>query len=201
MHIETENRAISQELQALHKLIADNGAFFHPSLKVIEKGGELSLASDLPAQSRDRLIAVPENCLPSIDDYDFSVCDGRILFKQKSGVEPSTLKTKLLEHQINIFNESEKLHQHRQSSIWFNLPDHPELQDHIIKGRAEAPNSTRFQGYKNQNMDDHLLLESFFKTRVFAFKNCKEDNITSLLMPFIDFANHHPQAHRIMQTL
>jgi hypothetical protein len=180
--ITSDDPAVAQLLGGLVAALAAEGAVFHPAVGLVCANGGLSMQSDLPPESRELLVQIPEHCVPSVRDFHFSVAGDALVATPSDGAPP--LQARLMAQLVALYNATGKLREHAATSPWFAFPDHPALLNRLTAGRSDE---TRIAPLLRSGERDAALLASFFASRCLQAWNDRED----LVMPIVDFANHH----------
>lgn len=180
--ITSDDPAVARLLGDLVGELAAEGATFHPGLELVCAGGSLSMQSDLPPDSREVLLRIPEHCVPSIRDFQLTVAGDALAATPNAGTP--ALQARLMGHLVGLYNATGKLREHAATSPWFAFPDRPALLSRLTAGRSDE---TRMAPLLRSGERDAALITSFFASRCLQAWNDRED----LVMPIVDFANHH----------
>jgi len=195
MELVCDKAPVQNAISALHDICMREGAVLHDKLRMSVAGdGAIWLESTLPADSRDTLVSLPESCLPSLENARLAVEDGAIrLTERLPGLGDA--QAECLTHMLAVYNATGKLAAFRETTPWFALQDAPALLDRLAAGRAGAPRVAELRERTRAGTDDAVLLDAFLGTRKYgAVKSAGGSVSHSVLMPFIDYANHHNQA-------
>jgi hypothetical protein len=189
MELVCDNKAVEKEVAALHDICEDQGAILHNDLRMVVERGNIWLESDLPADNRDVLISLPQSCLPPIDQVSFKLTGNDI---EIESIEPGVLsdtQERCLQHMLAIYNATGKIRQHKETSPWFALAKAPDILAHLVSGRKGAPKIEHLcERLLDEGPSDALAIDSFLGTRKYGALG------SAVLMPFIDYANHHGQS-------
>jgi hypothetical protein len=190
MELVTENKAVQREVAALHDLCEAEGAYFHEHLRmVVANDGAMWLESTLTADQRDVLVSLPDSCLPRVDPVTFKLVGDDIEIEAIEDGALSDTQERCLKHMLAIYNATGKIAQHRETSPWIALDHAPALRDLLASGRRGAPKLMENQDRVNrEGVSDDFVIRTFIGTRQYGALG------DSVLMPFIDYANHHPRA-------
>jgi len=187
-----DNNEIKLSLEKLYKKIVSNGGWLNPEIIIHELKGELSVSSKLDAAVNEPLIRIPEECLPTINDFDLYIENDELSIRT-SHSNANDLHMCLVELMLDIFNQTRKLSWHRKTSPWFAFSKSPSLQDKLFEGRASAPKIAKHYDLYKSGDYDQLLIDTFLGSRTLNFKSSASRLAKPRLMPFIDYANHHRQ--------
>lgn len=190
MRINSENNEIKNVLERHRDLLIANGGKFHSDIEVIESNGDFRIISNVAKDDHEELISIPGHCLPTVDDFELSVENDELIIK--SCKEAATgLQRQLFEDIITLYNLSGKVKQHKASSLWLGLKNCPQLLDYLIEGRTSAVKIKKFYDLFKSDDVEQLVLKTFIGSRVLNYKGSDPDKARSVIMPFIDFFNHH----------
>ncbi len=193
MIIESDNKELEESLKRLAKLVRDAGGYIGDGLRIKAENGDLSVLSDLDAGVTNELVAVPRPALIPIDDFHLTAKDDEFVYSGEKQEYPQ-ITVDLLKTMLEIYNLTGKLKSHRQSSTWVSLANDQETLSKLCAARSEAPaimDNMMMLAAKNPA---GFVLKSYLKTRTLAFRPTAEADAFRVLMPIIDFANHHPRA-------
>lgn len=187
-----DNNEIKLTLRKLHKKIVDNGGWLNPEVVIHESKGELSVRSNLDATDNEILIRIPEECLPTINNFEFYIENDELRI-QTSHSRANDLYICLIELMLDIYNQTQKLSWHRKTSPWFAFSKFPRLLDKLYEGRASASKVHKYHDLYKSGDYDQLLIDSFLGSRTLNFKSSDSKKAEPRLMPFIDYVNHNQQ--------
>lgn len=191
LRIDVDDGEIARELTALASLVKAEGATLSPNVTIEGRGGDLRVTSDLPADPNATILAMPDSCLPGLAAAELYVAGDDIRVR-RHGDGVGATQARALEHMLAVYNLTGKLAAHREASPWFALDGAPEVVDKLAAGRAGAPKVDAFHIDWRDGARDQLLLTTFLNTREFGAKGgVGRAEATSVLMPFIDYVNHH----------
>jgi hypothetical protein len=94
-----------------------------------------------------------------------------------------------MEAMLDLYNLTNKLAVHRQTSPWSLVASHPEILPHLLSGRTPEYRDLIVSGKR-----DEVVLKSFFKTRVLGYTETETSPSYAVLMPILDAMNHHSDA-------
>jgi len=191
MHIDSDDRELEVLLRQLETLVHKEGGFLHPALRVVSRGGNLWVESD--AQSGEALVRLSPGCLIPIDEARLLLSGSEIVVETCSEKVSSGQKA-LLDCMLTIYNQGNKVELHRGYSPWSAFSAVPELLDRLYFARKDAPKISHYRDMARQGDLDRLLLEHYIGSRPLRYRVNPEDPASPayrVLMPFIDFFNHH----------
>ncbi len=187
----------------LEDVLRSHGAFFHPDLVVREDGGNLFLTcsgslnstirSPAGTISPEHLICVPESCLPPVDRFELKVQDNAMVIEN---VSPDVPKSQLIcfEIMLEVLNCCGKLEFYAKTNPWLSLNSEPEFLNLLIQGRGYAPKVTGYHDKWQKGQLSDILLQGFLGSRYFGLDSDIYGGKVQILMPFIDYLNHHNDA-------
>ena len=186
MNIDTFNPELEKCLQGLEALVLAEGAFLHPQMTVRERKGSFDIRSGLEASVHDRLIRMPITCLPPVEAFDMYVCGNDICIRS-TAPGTSSVHVRCMEAMLAIYNISGKLADTRKQSPLFVLAPYPEILGILLGVKDGTVKFERKRRQMENGLLDELLLASFIGTRFFRLP----DQSGHVLLPFIDYINHH----------
>lgn len=187
INIESDDAEIERLLRDLAQQVLDSGGFLHPELKIRTRQGEIMVESN--ASRPGPLVRLPGSCLLPIDEVKFDL-DGDDIVVSSHASGYGRDKRAMLDTLIAIYNYGKKIHHHRGEMPWLAFAETPELLDTLYQARADGPRPNKFYKLAKEGNLEQLALESFIDSRTlhYLFSNQPPQ---SVLMPFIDFFNHH----------
>jgi hypothetical protein len=188
MELVCDDKTIQKEVSKLHDICVSEGAILHEALRMVVDGDSMWLESKLQPENRAVLISLPDSCLPRLEPVTFKVSGNDIEIDAIEEGKLTQTQERCLRHMINIYNATHKLAGHKKTSPWFALADAPELLETLVAGRKGAPRVMELFDRTMAGVDDDFLVDSFLGTRKYGALG------PSVLMPFIDYANHHSQS-------
>lgn len=184
-----ENPALEKVLSELLTLIIEHGGYVSDNITLMEEKGELRILSDLPEENNDVLIILTDACLPRIEEFMITVQgDELIAIAKSSDVEESHIAAMGL--MMNIYNITNKLAKHRETSPWLALKKSPEIMGKLYEARFEAPKIKQYYEQYESMEYNGLLIDTFLGSRTLAVNPNGGGDSYRCLMPFIDFLNH-----------
>lgn len=192
MKYNCDNPEVEKLLIRLENITRSHGACFHPDLTVNLKNGDLHISCKTKLMPGEKLIEMPEACLPSKEKFQMRV-QGRAIVIESIEADVPDYQVACFEVMTEIFNLCNKIDTYSQTNVWLALNDETEFLDQLVGGRNKAPKVNKYHGLWQEGQLDRLLLESFFGSRWFSLKS-KINSQQQVLMPFIDYLNHHQQA-------
>ena len=174
------------------------GASFHPLLRIVEDGGDLSIRSFASYDDEQRLIVIPLRCMPILSDFKLAISADKLLSYTLSQSVLNKDAHRIMDNMLAIYNATGKLKSWAATYPLLTLREYPELVDKLYALRALCPNIQTFKKLYDEKKWDELLLESFVGSRKFNFtpKLLKvigidaDETDRSGLLTVIDFLNH-----------
>lgn len=195
MIIDCDSPEVEKRLELLLEIVTAQGAFIHPALTLRCRNGELSLHSALTEADSSLVIKLPSASLPLVDSFGLKLKGSEISIGEvKDNV--SREQQRIMELMVEIYNLSGKIASTRSQSPWTALASCPEVL-HLLAGVRKGCRKTekRKQFLEGGELDD-LLLAVFIGSRTFKSKEPPGE----VLMPFVDYINHHFLAPGFMST-
>jgi len=179
-------QTIEKLLEALHDEITGAGGVIHDRVRLCERGGDFSVEAPRDISPREIIISIPQNLLLPISGFDLrlegnDICGGQI------DADISTAQRKLMDIVLGLFNETAKVAQHREQSLFPLIERAPDVLASLsLPTKPErAPD----------NLAETSLLDHFLNARVLSVpSNHPKGGLQKVLMPVIDFLNHAPRA-------
>lgn len=189
INIESDQPELRRALENLVEEVERGGGWFHESLSLVAESGSIRVESSLPAGKAELLMSVPGQILLPIDEVSMRVSGDDILID--SFADSATPEwRRLFEMVIGIYNLCGKIPAHRAASPRFGFPADGDIARLLAAGR-EARSHSAETG--NQG-----LLDDFIHSRLFSHDGVSPGKRREVLMPAVDFFNHHPDANGFM---
>jgi hypothetical protein len=188
--IVSDDRDIERSLKKNVMLAESAGTVLNEGLVIKCLEGALSV--EAPAVNvGEILIRLPLECLLPVELFQLSVAGDEIVIRSHEAAL-SDQCVGLMEALLELYNLAGKLARHRRNSPWTLAASHPELLPHIAQ-RLPADLSLMFDKFRNSADVDELMVESFLHSRTFNYRENEKLPPFPVLMPIIDFLNHHLQ--------
>ena len=193
--IETDNPYIEKELIKLENLVTEGGGGIHSDLVMFSEGGGLAIKTKEPMERGREIIRLSRDVLLPSDKYIVSVKgeDFEIAFPKDSTF--STLQKKIGESMITLYNLTKKVQMQKEFSFLLSVADYPGLVDAIGAGRGLGVNLEEWRKKVHAGLEgdefNRFISETFLKTRHLGYNDHIRSSSVSILMPIVDFMNHH----------
>lgn len=176
--VDSDNPALGRLLYDLINLVTSNGGHVHPGVRLRARDGQLGIHCGRSMCDADTsLFRLPRELLVPVDSIQWAARDDQL--QAISGTEPLTpLQRDLLALHVDLYNASHKL-------PWAvgNLP--------ALALRSHTPLLQALQAIRpGFGQETPQAARAFVRTRVFKLEGSR------VLMPLIDFLNHHPKGGR-----
>jgi hypothetical protein len=183
-------------LRKICDLVRGNGGFIHDDLIIGCRGVELFVHAPDTIAANDIILSLnPKTILP-LDMFTLGLDGDDIILKEH---DPSleSAQIALMQEMLVLYNLSGKIKDHRENATWMLLLDDPELMA-LLMHTSELKTQKSVDDLAVMSADE-LCLTTFIRTRQLGLKkeNVKEtekDAYHKIIMPLIDFLNHHPSA-------
>lgn len=185
MRIIADDPEFERHLVRLHDLIVSNGGFVHEECVIVVRDGDLRVEAPRSVPEGVEFVRVPEALLLPVEDFGLYLDEDEIRIGTPSD-SISPVQAELMESMIAIYNISGKIRNHRIGS-----PSRLYLAEPDIYRRLVMAN--QFKSREALPKKD-FLLHDFLHTRTFSLKSKDGQADTPVLMPIIDFLNHHQGA-------
>lgn len=194
IRVDTERPEVGEILQSLGQRIREHGAQFASGFYVRARGGELTLASDGPAERTSRLVAVPYTAMPDTRSFRVRLDGERFAAEDRLDGPPATdLHRAVFHDMIALYNAAGKPDQWARQTPWLTLWHDPDVVEHLVNAQAYKTQIPLLNKYRAGDRDG-VLVDSFLKSRTFNLTQASDatrDGTAQVVMPFIDFLNHH----------
>ena len=186
MVIESDQPELQRALENLVEEVERGGGWFHESLSLVVESGSIRVESTLPVGRVELLISVPEEILLPIDEIQMRISGDEIVIDSFADTATPE-RRRLSEQMIEIYNLCGKIPAHRAASPRFGFPENGDIARLLAEGRD----------LRNHSVDSEHdpLLSDFMHCRVFSHNEGGTGKRRQVLMPVIDFFNHHPDAY------
>jgi hypothetical protein len=186
----SDNREIERSLKKNVTLLAKAGAEFSDDLVIKCVDGMLSVEAS-PASTGKMLIRLPWDCLFPVEFFELCVADDKIAMLSHEAALTGECVARM-EALLELYNLTDKLARHRRTDPWPLLASHPELLKHIVP-RLPGDLYAMFQKFLVSGNNDELMVASFLHTRAYDYRETENAPALPVLMPVIEFLNHHLQ--------
>lgn len=177
--------------RCVERLIAEArrvGGEFADDLVVRCRDGSLCLALP-PGSSTDIIIKMPERALIPIKSFRLSL-DGDDIVIDGADADVSPERRALLEPMIELYNLTGKIAWYRRTAVPLFLRGYPKLAELVGRGSDGSMRRLLTDRLPAAAMP-RLTLDRFLGTRLLDFREDPSEPGESVLMPVIDFMNHH----------
>ena len=191
--IVTDNAEVKDCLETLLTLTRGNGAIFSDDLILKCINGKMSVEAP-PAETGRVLIKLPRSCLIPLEQISLTLSGDDIQIKSFDPDMPDTLRT-ITQTLIKLYNLTGKIPELRYTSTALFLSHHQMLTDVICSGRNGEGFKNLIKKISSPQHFEQSIIENFTNCRSFSYKDGNNPPI-SVLMPIIDFLNHHANGAR-----
>jgi hypothetical protein len=186
IHIESDQPELARALMSLVGEVENGGGWFDESLRLIAEKGSIRVESFLPAGRNELLMSVPEELLLPVDEVCMRVFGDEIVID--SFTEAATpIRRRLFERMIEIYNLCGKIAAHRAVSPRFGFAAVSEVARVLATGRDARSEA--------EETEHDPLLSDFMHSRLYSHHEGGVGKRREVLLPVIDFFNHHPDAN------
>jgi hypothetical protein len=188
--IVSDDRDIERSLEKNVMLAENAGAVLNEGLVIKFVDGSLSVEAPT-VNVGEVLIRLPLECVLPVELFQLSVAGDAIEIRSHEAALSSHC-VGLMEALLDLYNLAGKLARHRLTSPWTLIASHPELLPDLA---LRLPNdlSLMFEKFKQSADIDELMLDSFLHSRTFNYRENENLPPFPMLLPIIDFLNHHLQ--------
>lgn len=189
-HLNCDNAKIKAPLERLATLIRKEGGMLHDDLVINQCGPSISVSSTQDSSSDEALIRIPRHCLIPIEDFTISMHGENFTIAPTDRVK-HPIQIEIAQLMFDIYNQLGKLKFHLESSPHFALKEEPAL---ISALKALRPGRSKYFEMQEAGHSNKAIIESFLKTRTLGIQRTSQKPASRVLMPFIDYLNHHSGA-------
>lgn len=182
---------VERLLARLEQQVLEHGGRIHHDVRVHCEAGELSVQTASAAEPDKVLISLPERALLPTDGLALHLAGDRLELPSSAGMDAG--RRAMFETMLALYNATGKMTLHRRFSPWLALASEKGTLHRIIAGRNTAPAVRKMAALFDAGKFNELATDSFLKTRVLGFRS-GQGSTMEVVMPFIDFMNHHPAA-------
>jgi len=181
--LECDDSDLERSLRKFEEQVGAAGGWLSDGLTVVSEAGGIMVETRSDSAGSECMMSIPEDVLLPVDLVQWRLA-GDDLCIESFGSGVSRERRQLFETSVEIYNLTSKIATHRDRCPGIALAHDSILLDDILNGRDRSA--------KGEDDPDQAVIRSFFHSRVFAFSYGMQPG--DVLMPFIDFLNHHPQA-------
>lgn len=193
--IQSDNPGIEKHLRKLEDLIEEGGGGLHSELVINSQGGDLSVETKEPMAMGREIIRLTRAVLLPEDQYVVGVSGDDFTLEFPEGSMLTDLQKGLADCMISLYNETGKVQLHKSYSFLLSLADYPEILDILEEGREMSKPVQKWRKDVESGMDEkrmnQFIAETFLKTRHLGYSDHIRVTNVSILMPVVDFLNHH----------
>lgn len=187
---------IEKEIQNLLDILIDAGSGFHSNLLIHEEDGGLSVKTIEPMQNGKELLRLPRTVLMPGDQYTLDIVNDNFIVEYPNKSIATDLQKRVIDKMYEIYNLTNKIKLHDQFSFLLSLKDTPKLIDKLAEARNFSTESHKdWIDWIKCGMSDEqhkrILCETYVKTRPLGYSDPVRESSVSMIMPVLDFMNHH----------
>lgn len=185
-----EDPVVQSQLDRLATLILNEGGFLHDDLLIEQQGPSLSVSSKLSAASNDVIIQIPRHCLIPIENFNIAAQENGFIITPREAIK-HPVQIEIAQLMFDVFNQTAKLGFHLLTSPYFCFREEPAIVSALKKLR---PNQAEYFEMQEAGHAGEAIVSSFLKTRTLSNQRTADEPSSRVLMPFVDYLNHHTQA-------
>ncbi len=200
-----DDKETEKLLRKLYKQVTRNGGIVHDKITIGCKDGDLKLTIDPSVEARQQILVLPVECLLPVDKFKLGLKGNKIIIKSHDDDLPKA-QVEMMETMMALYNATGKIAGQKKTVTMGLYYKDKALLDALEKVRDTGtfPYADQIEKLSVQK----LALDSFIKSRVLGFKQAVIEEAKNsktgqpgakfvrnkVIMPIIDFLNHHPQA-------
>jgi hypothetical protein len=196
IELDTDDTAVRAALEDLAATVARHGGRAAAGARCCARNGALTIHA-APAPGRgERLLEVPELCLPPVDAFAFDVRQDRFAIRRTLRPVADSERA-AMDAMLAVYNACGKPAAWRRISPWLALGADQPVLDRLAAGRSRIRHVQTLTRLQAEGATDELLLRHFLGARAYFLKAVSATRAanarpaSAVLMPFIDFLNHH----------
>jgi len=187
--IDSDSAPVATAIADLLAVVERHGGRFDDRLRIRSRGGELSVHIQVEGTMgapAPRIIQLPPACLLPVEAFHLTVAgDDIVVVDHDPDLSPA--RQGIMQAVVEVWNLTRKIPHHRFSNPAWLQHVSPALYRRLSAGRH--PPATPAPS-RNDPLVDNLL-----DTRTLVYRlDPTSDRHTQVIMPVIDFLNHHPFA-------
>ncbi|GAA0351095.1 hypothetical protein GCM10009092_14340 [Bowmanella denitrificans] len=198
------NPAAQSILTELVAELQHRGAELHPDLQLIVDGGNLSVRLKNASELAGQCMAIPFTAMPIASDYQFSVDKHLNLQMQPRTKMLNPSAVRVMQLLVALYNTCHKLKDWRDSYPLFALAGHKAVFQKLVSARSDQDKFQHYYADTQAELDNKVLLESFFASRVLgvAAQQISQwtgnpcDTEQRVFIPIAELTNHQTGAPR-----
>lgn len=185
-------------IKQLIKSLEAMGAWFHESMAIQVKEGNVSVLSAADISNVERLMRVPIACMPLVNDFYYDLDDNLQLSckPKKNQVNPNA--NNVMGLLVKFFNATNKIEQWKNAYPLFALKGEKEYVGKLLGAKSIKSKYHNYFFDETTDISSESIIRSFFGSRVFnfskddfrkiakKFKNKSEEGF----IPIIELINH-----------
>ncbi|MCB1531884.1 MAG: hypothetical protein KDJ35_03340 [Alphaproteobacteria bacterium] len=193
--VRADNPALEKHLTNLVDLVEQGGGGTHSDLVLQSENGNLQIYTDKEMKPGREIIRLSRAVLLPADQYEIGVQGSDFTVNFPANSRLSELQKNIAQCLIEIYNETNKVELHKKYSFLLSLAQDQELLDRLMKGRVFPDKHKAWikeiQGAADEATINDFVSTSFLQTRFLGYSDKNRMGNVSVLMPIVDFLNHH----------
>lgn len=167
-----------------------NGSYISPDVTILNAKGQTSVLAN-PDLTSEYVFKIQHDHLIPFGNFDFDI-EGQDIVIAHDDKNTNKQHLALLEAMLALYNVSGKFHRHLEEHPLLGYNEHPEIIKHLLNAREGQDINIIRNIINKPDFHDELALLTFFKSRLLNCRlNSEEADYTAVLMPAIEFMNHH----------
>ena len=188
--IDSDDAEIGRRLERMLAESRRIGGEFADDLVIRCSGGSLSLALP-PGSTTDTIIRLPERALLPIKSFQLSLKGDDIVI-DGADADISPERRALMEQMVEVYNLTAKIAWYRRTAVPLFLRARPDLAELVGRG-CDLPMRRLLTDRLPAEFLQRLPLDRFLSTRLLDYHDDSEEDRQDVLMPVVDFMNHHAE--------
>lgn len=190
--IKSDNPEVEKKIVSLRDKVLQEGGHLDKDLVLEYKDQGLSISKP-GERTQEPIIKIPHHCLVPYEEFSFAI-EGQAVVLTSHTDKASPLQVSFLEDILALYNLTDKMNLHHETSPWLAFKEDPDILEHLFQSRQGGDTNVIKKAFQDNKIDDDFTLMTFFKCRTLGSKlNQKNAPKKKVLMPIIDFLNHHMQ--------
>lgn len=215
MQIDSDDPAVAEALNGLKRTLLANGGGLAGGARAVVQDGAFSIRAEAPRDTCERLIQVPEACLPPVPSFTLDL-DGDALVLVDAPADLPQATRDCFRQLLELYNAAGKLAAWRAACPWTALAADPDLRTALADLRAGAPKVEQQRRIADAGEWTAMAVRSFLGARTFNLKpraeTAAEQGIAAargvsagdevpVIPPFIELLNHDFRARTFELTI
>lgn len=195
VEIVTEKADVREAINILLSGIEETGGGVHSKIQIVEDESGLGISTTEEMRGGRELIRISRGSVLPSDRYSITIKDDAFVVKPSEELPLSDVQKRMIEAKIELYNVTKKLEWHKKVSFFYGLRKFPDLIDAVCKVRTMTDvfkdRIDLVRSDMSAAQEEGYLVDTFLKTRHLGYSDHVRMTSVGIIMPVIDFINHH----------